>query len=108
MLRGNYDVVVANMEDKAVLLGTIKDASAIVARLTNVDKELIEAGQKLQAIAQNGIGVDNIDVDTATARKIAVLTTGHANTSSVAEDIIFPWEPCIKNIPSIPAWKRCR
>lgn len=45
MLRGNYDVVVANMEDKAVLLGTIKDASAIVARLTNVDKELIEAGR---------------------------------------------------------------
>lgn len=89
MLRENYDVVVANNEDKAFLMEAVKDASAIVTRLTDVDKDIISAGTRLEAIAKNGIGVDNIDVAEATARGIAVLTTGHANTWSVAEHTMF-------------------
>ena len=85
MLREKYNVVVANNEDKAFLMEAVKDASAIVTRLTDVDKDIIAAGTKLEAIAKNGIGVDNIDVAEANARGIAVLTTGHANTWSVAE-----------------------
>ena len=89
MLREKYNVVVANNEDKAFLMEAVKDASAIVTRLTDVDKDIIAAGTKLEAIAKNGIGVDNIDVAEANARGIAVLTTGHANTWSVAEHTMF-------------------
>ena len=89
MLREKYDVVVANNEDKVFLMEAVKDASAIVTRLTDVDKDIIAAGTKLEAIAKNGIGVDNIDVAEANARGIAVLTTGHANTWSVAEHTMF-------------------
>lgn len=99
MLREKYDVVVANNEDKKFLLNAITDASAIVTRLTDVDRELIAAGKKLEAIAKNGIGVDNIDVNAATERNIAVLTTGMANTGSVAESIIFSMGAMYKRIP---------
>ena len=58
------------------------------------DKDIIAAGTKLEAIAKNGIGVDNIDVAEANARGIAVLTPGHANTWSVAEHTMSPWARC--------------
>jgi len=99
MLREKYDVVVANTEDKAVLMEMVKDASAIVTRLTDVDADIINAGEKLEAVAKNGIGVDNIDVACATEKKIAVLVTGPANTSSVAEHIIFAMGAFYKRIP---------
>ena len=99
MLREKYDVVVANTEDKAVLMEMVKDASAIVTRLTDVDADIINAGEKLEAIAKNGIGVDNIDTKLATEKGIAVLVTGPANTSSVAEHIIFAMGAFYKRIP---------
>ncbi|MBQ1390718.1 MAG: hydroxyacid dehydrogenase [Firmicutes bacterium] len=98
MLREKYDVVCPENEDKAFLLEAVKDASAIVTRLTVVDKDIIAAGEKLEAIAKNGVGVDNIDVEAASARKIAVLTTGPANSLSVAEHTIFAMGAMLKKI----------
>lgn len=98
-LRGNYDVVVANNEDKGFLMEAVADASAIITRLTDIDADIIAAGKKLEAIAKNGIGVDNIDVAAATSRKIAVLTTGFANISSVAEHTMFAIGSLYKRIP---------
>ena len=98
MLREKYDVVCPENEDKAFLLEAVKDSSAIVTRLTVVDKDIIAAGEKLEAIAKNGVGVDNIDVEAASARKIAVLTTGPANSLSVAEHTIFAMGAMLKKI----------
>ena len=98
MLREKYDVVCPENEDKEFLLEAVKDASAIVTRLTVVDKDIIAAGEKLEAIAKNGVGVDNIDVEAASARKIAVLTTGPANSISVAEHTIFAMGAMLKKI----------
>ncbi|WP_130861068.1 hydroxyacid dehydrogenase [Bacilliculturomica massiliensis] len=89
LLRNKYNVVVANNEAKSFLLNAVADTDAIVTRLTEIDKDIIEAGKCLKAIAKNGIGVDNIDVQAATENGIAVLTTGAANTGSVAEAVIF-------------------
>ena len=89
LLREKYDVVVAKSIEKASLMEEIRDASAVISRLTVVDRELIEAGKKLKAIAKNGVGVDNIDVAFATEKGIPVLTTGQANLWSVAEHTVF-------------------
>ncbi len=89
LLREKYDVVVAKSTEKASLMEEIRDASAVISRLTVVDRELIEAGKKLKAIAKNGVGVDNIDVACATEKGIPVLTTGQANLWSVAEHTVF-------------------
>lgn len=101
LLRGRYDVVVADRQDRGSLLEAIADASAVVTRLTTVDAELIAAGQRLEAIAKHGVGVDNIDLEAANARGIAVLTTGRANSLSVAEHTLLAMGALCKRIASL-------
>lgn len=57
----------------------------IVRSATKVTKEVIEAGKKLKVIGRAGVGLDNIDLETAKAHKIVVLNTPTANSISVAE-----------------------
>ena len=97
-MEDKYEVVVANTEDKCVLKEMVKDASAIVTRLTVIDRELIDAGEKLEAVAKHGVGVDNIDVTACTERKIPVLTTGTANSISVAEHAIIALGALMKRV----------
>lgn len=64
----------------------IKGFDAIVIRSkTQVTKELIDAGDKLKAIARAGAGTDNIDKKHAESRHITVINTPAANLPSVAE-----------------------
>lgn len=98
-LRRRYDVVVAKDSRKETLLEAVGDADALVTRLTEVDRAVIDAAPRLRAIAKNGIGVDNIDVAWATARGIPVLTTGFANIWSVAEHTVFAMGALYKRIP---------
>ncbi len=57
----------------------------IVRSATKVTKEVIDAGKKLKVIGRAGVGLDNIDLNAAKARGIAVLSTPTANAISVAE-----------------------
>jgi D-3-phosphoglycerate dehydrogenase len=97
-LSEKYEVIIANNENKEHLKSIIPDVNAIVTRLTVIDKELITAGKNLEAIAKHGIGVDNIDVEAATERNITVLTTGNANSLSVAEHAFFAMGAMCKRI----------
>lgn len=64
----------------------VAEADAIVVRsATKVTADIIAAGKKLRAIARAGTGVDNVNVDAATARKIVVMNAPGANSISVAE-----------------------
>jgi D-3-phosphoglycerate dehydrogenase len=64
----------------------LADADAIVARsATKVTADLIAAAPGLRAIARAGTGVDNVDVDAASARGIVVMNAPGANSISVAE-----------------------
>ena len=98
-LREKYEVLVANTEDKQELLKIAPGVSVIISRLTKIDKELMDAaGDTLEAVAKHGVGVDNIDVDEANARGIPVLTTGNANSVSVAEHAFFALGALAKRI----------
>lgn len=64
----------------------LADANALIVRsATQVDADLITSAPQLRAIGRAGVGVDNIDVDTATARGIVVMNTPGGNTISTAE-----------------------
>lgn len=89
VLKQKYEVSVAEREDKEYLKSIIGEYNGIVTRLTAIDKELIEQGRRLEVIAKHGVGTDNIDVEAAREKGIAVVTTGDANSSSVAEHTIF-------------------
>jgi D-3-phosphoglycerate dehydrogenase len=70
----------------AELAADLADADAIVVRsATKVTGDLIQAAPRLRAIARAGTGVDNVDVDAASARGIVVMNAPGANSISVAE-----------------------
>jgi D-3-phosphoglycerate dehydrogenase len=68
------------------LLATVSNYDAIVVRSrTKVTREVIEAGRRLKAVARAGVGLDNVDVDSAKQKGIQVISTPNAPTTSVAE-----------------------
>jgi D-3-phosphoglycerate dehydrogenase / 2-oxoglutarate reductase len=70
----------------AALAVDLADADAIVVRsATKVTADLIAAAPRLRAIARAGTGVDNVDVEAASARGIVVMNAPGANSISVAE-----------------------
>ncbi len=68
------------------LLGRIGDYDAIVGRsATRISEPLLRAGTRLRVVGRAGVGVDNVDMDTATALGIAVINAPAGNTVAVAE-----------------------
>jgi D-3-phosphoglycerate dehydrogenase len=68
------------------LAADLSDADAILVRsATKVDASLIAAAPKLRIIARAGVGVDNVDVEAASARGILVVNAAGASSISVAE-----------------------
>ena len=84
-----YEVVVSPATDKETLKREIADAEVIITRLTTIDEELMTCAPGLKAVCKHGVGVDNIDVTYCKAHNIAVLTTGDANSSTVAEQTML-------------------
>lgn len=67
-------------------LAALADADALIIRsATKADAALIAAAPKLKVIARAGVGVDNVDLEAASARKIAVMNTPDGNTVATAE-----------------------
>ena len=68
------------------LPAALADADALVVRsAVQVDDALLEHAPKLRVIGRAGVGVDNIDADSATRRGIVVMNTPGANAVAVAE-----------------------
>ena len=59
-----------------------------VRSATKADKDVIAAATRLKVIGRAGIGVDNIDVTSATARGIVVMNTPFGNSITTAEHAI--------------------
>ncbi|MEJ2668489.1 MAG: phosphoglycerate dehydrogenase, partial [Deinococcales bacterium] len=72
--------------DRAELLDIVGGFDAIITRSrTKVDDELIRAATGLRVIGRGGVGVDNIDLESASRRGILVVNSPEANTVSAAE-----------------------
>src|SRR5881397_2689563 len=72
--------------DERELVELIPSFSALVVRSqTKVTAEILNAGKKLRVVGRAGVGVDNVDVETATRRGVVVLNAPGANTISTAE-----------------------
>jgi D-3-phosphoglycerate dehydrogenase len=72
-----------NQED---LPAKLNEYDAICVRsATKVRKDLIDACPNLKAIGRGGVGLDNIDVDYAKSKGIAVINTPAASSRSVGE-----------------------
>ncbi|MCM8828085.1 MAG: phosphoglycerate dehydrogenase [Candidatus Omnitrophica bacterium] len=68
------------------MLEVIADYDALLVRsATKVTPSVIEKGEKLKVIGRAGVGLDNIDVESATHRGIIVMNAPEGNTLSAAE-----------------------
>ena len=71
-------------EDELVKI--IPDYDALIVRSeTKVTSKLIEAGKNLKIIARAGVGVDNVDLATATKNGVIVVNSPEGNTVAAAE-----------------------
>ena len=71
---------------EAELLPVVADAVAMVVRSeTKVTKKILAAAPKLRVVGRAGVGVDNVDVQSATQQGVVVMNTPAGNTISTAE-----------------------
>ncbi|MFN3939283.1 MAG: NAD(P)-dependent oxidoreductase, partial [Chitinophagales bacterium] len=70
---------------KQEIIDAIKNSEALIVRSDIIDKEIIDAGEKLRIILRAGAGFDNIDIDYAAKKNIVVMNTPGQNANAVAE-----------------------
>jgi len=79
---------VTRIDDSATdaFLAALADADGLVVRsATRVTREMLDKGPGLRVVGRAGVGVDNIDLQAATERGIAVLNSPAGNTVAAAE-----------------------
>ncbi|KAI9709671.1 MAG: hypothetical protein M1812_007649 [Candelaria pacifica] len=97
------------------LLAAIPEYDALIVRSeTKVNAGLLAAGKTLKVVARAGVGVDNVDVETATKHGIIVVNSPSGNIGAAAEHTIALLLAVARNIPdgcaSLKAgkWERSR
>ena len=84
------------------LASKLNEYDAILVRsATQVRKEHIDAAPNLKVIGRGGVGLDNIDVEYAESKGIAVLNTPAASSRSVAELAIAHLFSIVRSLPEM-------
>ncbi len=99
--------------DREKLLAAVPEADALLVRsATTVDAEVLSAAPKLKSVARAGVGLDNVDVETATERGVLVVNAPTSNIHSAAEHALALLLSAARQIPAADAslrehtWKR--
>ncbi|WP_096285950.1 phosphoglycerate dehydrogenase [Mycobacterium ahvazicum] len=99
--------------DREKLLAAVPEADALLVRsATTVDAEVLAAAPKLKIVARAGVGLDNVDVDAATARGVLVVNAPTSNIHSAAEHALALLLSAARQVPAADAslrehtWKR--
>jgi len=86
----------------------------IVRSSVKVTREILEAGTKLKIVGRAGIGVDNIDQESATRRGVIVMNAPQGNVASAAEHTFGLLMATARNIAAADAsvragkWERSK
>ena len=78
-------------------------AALVVRSQTRVTPSILNAGAKLRVVGRAGVGVDNVDVETATRRGVIVLNAPGGNTVSTAEHAFSLLLSVARKIPAADA-----
>src|SRR6266852_4898879 len=106
---GMLDVSVQTKLSQAKLIEIIPEFAALIVRSeTKVTGEVLNAAKKMRVVGRAGVGVDNVDVETATRRGVLVLNAPGGNTVSTAEHA-FSLLLCVaRKIPQADASVRAK
>jgi len=101
---GALEVTVRTGLSDRELVDLIRQFSALVVRSqTKVTADILNAGTKLRVVGRAGVGVDNVDVETATRRGVVVLNAPGGNTVSTAEHAFSLLLSVARKIPQADA-----
>ena len=101
---GDLEVSVQTGLKEDQLLAIIGEYSGLVVRSeTKVNARVLEAASRLKVVGRAGVGVDNVDVETATKRGVIVMNTPGGNTISTAEHAFSLMVAAARNIPQADA-----
>ena len=98
------DVTVKTGLSERELTDVIPEFAGLVVRSqTKVTAKILNAGNKLRVVGRAGVGVDNVDVETATRRGVVVLNAPGGNTISTAEHAFSLLLSVARKIPQADA-----
>src|SRR5213080_4151902 len=101
---GALDVTIKTGLSENELVDQIAEFSALIVRSqTKVTAPILNAGANLRVVGRAGVGVDNVDVETATRRGIVVLNAPGGNTVSTAEHAFSLLLSVARKIPQADA-----
>ncbi|UZQ52216.1 hydroxyacid dehydrogenase [Clostridium kluyveri] len=80
-----YEIKMPRDTSEDVLIEEVKDCDAILVRMANITEKVIRAGKKLKVISRFGVGVNNVDIKTASELSIQVTNAPESNKNTVAE-----------------------
>jgi D-3-phosphoglycerate dehydrogenase len=102
--QAGWNVIVSNPKEYAPHLA---EAEALVVRsAVQVNAAVLEKAPKLRVIGRAGVGVDNVDLDAATAAGVVVMNTPGGNAISVAEHTLALMLAMARHIPQANASTR--
>lgn len=88
-LENQVDSVIYNTTGKPLSSEQLKQllpgVDGYIAGLDQIDKDALQTADRLKVISRYGVGVDQVDLETAKQKGIVVTNTPGANSSSVAE-----------------------
>ena len=100
LLRERFDVDIGTDWGDGDLPERIGDYDGIIIRsATQLTADLIERAERLRVIGRAGIGVDNIDIDTATKRGVIVANAPESNVIAAAEHTMALTLALCRNVP---------
>ena len=86
LLKEKGEVFFAKSLEEASLIEEVRECDGIIIRANGkVSRILMDSAPKLKVIGRHGVGVENIDLEAATEKRIWVVNTPDANDISVAE-----------------------
>jgi D-3-phosphoglycerate dehydrogenase / 2-oxoglutarate reductase len=99
--QAGWNVIVSNPKEYAQHLPT---ADALLVRsAVKVNADVLAKAPRLRAIGRAGVGVDNVDLDAATAAGVLVMNTPGGNAVSVAEHTLALMLAMARSIPQASA-----
>lgn len=85
-MRGQgYTLITGTGPDEETLLKECRDCDGALTRNGKFTQRVFEACPKLKVVSMHGVGVDGIDVDSATRMGIQICNAAESNQKSVAE-----------------------
>jgi len=111
----DFDIRHCDGADRHQLLAALPEADAVLVRsATRVDAEALAAARRLKVVARAGVGLDNVDVRSATQNGVMVVNAPTSNIVSAAELAVALMLAAARHVAPASAslkageWKRSR